>query len=211
MSTVAQLLCFAKAPELGRVKTRLAASIGADDALIIYNELLRRTATVCNEWSGNVHVFRTGTAEAFSRSPLAHFQSSEQYNGNLGERLFHGTQSRLPGGPVVIIGTDCPFINKADITALEDGLIDHDVSIGPANDGGYWGIALKSLAAASICFAADLPWSQEALLDETESRLSHDGLSTYKGAVLDDLDNQDDLQAAQANGFPSLSELQAVT
>ena len=170
MKQTAQLLCFAKAPELGRAKTRLAASIGDDAALAVYQELLRRTAHVCDAWPGAVHVFRTGDSEIFSQSPLGHFPFSEQYNGNLGERLFHGAQLCLKDGPVIIIGTDCPFINIHAINELQAGLEQNDVCIGPANDGGYWGIALKSLASAEVCFASDLPWSQTSLLNETERR-----------------------------------------
>ena len=210
MSAGIQLLCFAKAPELGRVKTRLAVSIGDEAALAVYQELLRRTAAVCDAWPGSVRVFRTGDQETFLASPLGHLPASEQCNGNLGERLLYGAQACLADGPLIIIGTDCPFINTDTLNELATGLAQHDICIGPAQDGGYWGIALSNIAAAEICFASDLPWSQETLLNETEKRLQLAGFTVARCAILDDLDHADDLQAAQAKDFPSISHLQAL-
>lgn len=204
-----QLLCFAKAPEIGRVKTRLAAHIGNEAALHVYQELLRRTVQACHDWAGPVHIFRTGNTACFLNSPLAQFSHSEQYQGNLGERLWHGVQSMVNDGPVICIGTDCPDICLAHLQALAAGLMESDVCIGPANDGGYWGIALQEHLAADICFADDLPWSQTNLLNETKQRLESAGLRVRLSNTLNDLDDETDLQDAQQLGFPSLAQLQA--
>ena len=48
------LTIFAKAPERGKAKTRLAADLGPDKALSIYRELLGITATVAALWPGPV-------------------------------------------------------------------------------------------------------------------------------------------------------------
>lgn len=128
----------------------------------------------------------------------------EQQGRTLGQRLYHAANPLL-GTPeketVALIGCDCPDINISAISTLSAALATNDASFGPTDDGGYWCIALANRQAAHICLAADLPWSQENLLSETQQRLSTAKLSYGLGPRLNDIDTIEDLEAAEKNGF----------
>ena len=208
MSSPCHLLCFAKAPELGRAKTRLAASIGNRDALLVYQELLRRSAQACHDWDGPCSLVYTGNHNLFNQG-FADLPATEQVDGDLGTRLFACADAALQHGSVVLIGTDCPQISAVAIAGVCAGLTDHDVSFGPADDGGYWCIAIKHIEAARISLAPSLPWSQPTLLNATEYALADAGMTSCRKQTLSDLDTLDDLQLAQSEGFPSLDALNA--
>ncbi len=202
----AQLLCFAKAPEHGKVKTRLAQGTSADTAFAIYQELLKRTAAVVDAWSHDKHIFYTGDLAVFKQCPLGIYEHSGQINGGLGERLLAAATARIDKGPMIFIGTDCPEIAVDKIQEIETQLETHDVCIAPSNDGGYWAIGLHNLKQAEICFASDLPWSREELSEKTIKRLDEADISHCLGPQLFDLDDIEDLKLAQSGGFPTFSQ-----
>jgi rSAM/selenodomain-associated transferase 1 len=197
------LAVIARAPETGRVKSRLAATIGSAAALAVYRGLLTHTAALASAWRGPVRVLFTGDEAALAGSPLGSFPRQPQARGGLGERLFAATAALLPGRPagVLFIGTDCPLLTQAHLADLATALPSVRVAIGPARDGGYWGIAVRDLAAAACCFAPDLPWSQPGLLAATRHRLTVAGMSLATTTLLDDLDDVADLRLAEAAGF----------
>ena len=197
------LCIFARAPELGRVKTRLAQRIGDDAALAVYHALLAHTAHIAHTWTGPVHVFGAGDLTMLRSGPLGAFLISEQHGNNLGARLLHGMQTALNDTPAgaLAIGTDCAALLDVHLQRVASLLSFNPVSIGPARDGGYWSIGLSDVDACEICFADDLPWSTQTLLSETRKRLSAAGLNCGQGDLLDDIDTPNDLAQAEAAGF----------
>ena len=192
------LTIFAKAPERGKVKTRLAADIGDDQALDIYESLLAITARVAHQWQGPVLVCATGNEDQFDTCPLAPFPRIAQVDGNLGERLHAGlTAASAAHSAAIAIGTDCPGINCNDLANIADLLADNDVAIGPSEDGGYWCLGVAHQTAIACTCAADLPWSQDHLLATTQRTIALAGLQCALGPQLADLDDHDDLRAAQ--------------
>jgi hypothetical protein len=91
---------------------------------------------------------------------------------------------------VLFLGSDTPELARADVAALLAALAEHDVAIGPAEDGGYWGIALRC---AHPALFTDMPWSTPRVLPETLRRIADLGLSHHLGAVHADCDTPDDL------------------
>ena len=197
------LAVFARAPEIGKVKSRLAAAIGADAALAVYLTLLRHTAKIIRAWNGPVRIVYTGDEAALAASQLGRFPRQSQAAGNLGDRLQAAAADLLPANPngLLIIGTDCPLLTIAHLDEMAATMLGLRVAIGPARDGGYWGIGVRDLAAAACCFAADLPWSQPDLLSATRNRLAVAGLALATTTLLDDLDDLADLHLAEAAGF----------
>ncbi len=191
------LICFAKAPEAGRVKTRLAAGSTDAYALQVYVNLLEHSATLLQKWTGQVSLVWDG--DEMRTSLPGNFARLQQYQGNLGERLLHGCNDASPHEDCIAIGTDCPFITTTILSTLCQQTT--DVVFGRTNDGGYWGILIRQAAARSICFASDLPWSQETLLTETCQRLKNAGFSYALGPELIDIDTMDDLAEAQQYGY----------
>jgi uncharacterized protein len=200
-----QTLCvFARAPVRGQVKTRLSKGLGDDVAMQVYRALLSHTGTVAAKWRGPVRVFVAGDINSLHDSKLGAFTLTSQSEGKtLGARLLAGVTEMLKTSPtgVLAIGTDCPRLQLDHLTTLAAGLQHAPVAIGPARDGGYWGIAVKTLAAAKICFADDLPWSEQTLMVATRKRLSAANIPCGHGELLDDLDTIADLNRAEAAGF----------
>lgn len=207
--TLPTLICMARAPEHGRVKSRLARDLGSDDALLVYLELLRRSASVLRDWPAATRVFYAGNESVLQQSPLGTFDAQPQCGGNLGERLLHAAESCLPQGPVLFIGTDCPFLSVSALQALAGLLDSSDVAIGPSNDGGYWSIGLRDESSAAVCFASEMPWSQAELCEATQTALGTAGRSSVYGPELHDIDTLSDLQAAWEQGFPNMEHLHA--
>jgi len=195
------LAVFARAPVVGAVKTRLAAAIGEAAALTVYRALLARTAQVVRDWPGPVTLFAAGAIPAFADGPCAGLAAVAQVSGGLGARLAAAFTRLLADGPALIIGTDCWALTTHHLHALASAVHQAPAAFGPAEDGGYWGIALADPAMVAVCCADDLPWSQAGLLTETCRRLRAIGVEPAFAPGLPDLDDAAGLAAAEAAGF----------
>ena len=105
------LLCFAKAPIAGEVKTRLAASIGEEQALAIYHDLLQRTATCLEQWPGNKTLVYSGDPSLLNDYFNTDIPRLEQHGRTLGHRLYNAAYPILEKEAVALIGCDCPEIS----------------------------------------------------------------------------------------------------
>jgi glycosyltransferase A (GT-A) superfamily protein (DUF2064 family) len=129
------LYVVAKAPIMGRAKTRLAADIGPVHAKRIYRALMGRVLRQTRDprWETVLAVTpphllgRVPDWEGFAQIP--------QVSGSLTPRL-EALFSRK--GPTLTIGTDCPQVNASDIAAAFCALRSHKYVFGPAEDGGFW-------------------------------------------------------------------------
>lgn len=192
---------FAKAPERGLVKTRLAAAIGADDALRVYRGLLRATAAVVAAWPGPTALLAAGDARLLARC-FDGVPAAPQRGGTLGARLRHGLGPLLRAhGRAIAIGTDCPGCSVERLAALDDLLADHEVAFGPSTDGGYWALGLASRRALEVCCADRLPWSRATLLRASLRACREADIPAALGEPLADVDTVDDLRLAEADGF----------
>jgi len=132
------LVVFLRAPRLGRVKSRLAAGIGALEALRFYREtcehLLRR---MMRDRRWQVHLALTPDRDALGARawPVAAARFG-QGMGDLGRRMERAVR-RLPPGPVVIVGSDIPALGPAHVARAFAALGTHHAVFGPAADGGY--------------------------------------------------------------------------
>jgi len=153
------------------VKTRLAASLGKEEAAAIYRSMGSRVvgALRSGPWRTVVY-FDPPEAEGRMRDWFGArgLEFLAQPSGGLGERLSHGFAWGFTEGTVVCaIGTDAPGITveivESAFTQLEDpeGL---DLILGPANDGGYYLIALRHPAPGLF---RGIPWSTGKVLKAT--------------------------------------------
>jgi rSAM/selenodomain-associated transferase 1 len=188
------LLVFVRAPELGRVKTRLAAELGAPLALAIHRYLGCRTARAVRRLQHHrVIVHYTGNDGAASVGAWLgnDLPMRPQVDGNLGERMTAAIRVALAEGAsrVVIVGTDCPSLDSAAIEAAFRALDSADVVLGPATDGGYY---LIGMSGPHPSLFENVPWSSPETLRVTLERARELGLSV---AMLDerrDVDTADD-------------------
>lgn len=189
---------FVKAPVAGRVKTRLAADIGPLRATALYRRLGRQVvgATAGGDYETAVWYAPRGR-EALIRSWLSGLgvpQFHAQPGGDLGSRLraAFGRHLREGARRVVVIGSDCPGVNRQLIGEAFAALEAHDLVVGPAWDGGYYLIGMKTLHEPLF---RGIRWSSPEVLSETASVARGLGLSCHSLLPLRDVDTMSDAQA----------------
>lgn len=185
------LLIFTRNLIYGKVKTRLAASIGHDYALSVYRLLLEHTAQLTKNIDATRIVYYSDAitgGDAWDNSYL----KSVQQGGDLGERMANAFDDNLKNGTkkVVIIGTDCYELNSGIIADAFSQLYHHDVVIGPALDGGYYLLGMKAFHPELFYNVA---WSTASVLKETLSCCDDLSLTYFRLPVLSDIDEEKDL------------------
>jgi rSAM/selenodomain-associated transferase 1 len=185
-----KLIIMARPPEYGKVKSRLAADIGHDRALVVYQMLLRHTLRKASESAMDVHVF---WSENSSTIPSGDFTSHIQTGDDLGERMANAIQS-FKAKKVLVIGSDCLALNSLHLRDAEAQLDQHDIVFGPAKDGGYYLIGMKQLHPALF---QNISWSTEHVLDQSirAARRAHLSIATIE--PLSDIDDLRDLEREQ--------------
>jgi uncharacterized protein len=201
------LVIIARAPELGRVKSRLAVSIGDAQALVVYRQLLAIVAQVSANWNGPVLLSATGAPRAWENTGLESLPRHNQPDGGLGTRIHAALEKGLHAARTAIaIGTDCPALTCEHLRSVVSLIGDDPVAFGPANDGGYWSVAVNRGDVLPILGDERLPWSQPTLLAASEQALTSAGFSSRRGNTLADLDDLADLSAASNAGHvPALN------
>jgi rSAM/selenodomain-associated transferase 1 len=194
-----ELLVFAKAPRMGFVKTRLAKDLGGEGALQAYRRLLKTVASRIDRIEGGTVCFSPAGSEQELRPYFpAHWSFWEQKGADLGERLRHALAASLGrgAGRIAVIGTDCPYLDSADIEQAWESLEFHDLVLGPANDGGYWLIGLKKLYPELF---TEISWGTERVLDQTVAKASGLDLKVRLLRNLPDVDTVLDWQEFLGN------------
>lgn len=186
-----QLIVFAKAPLPGQVKTRLAATIGPEKTLEVYQLLLQALVRNLGHLPATVAYTPPGSAEAFATMLPAHWILEPQSNGDLGARLQQAFQQAFARGAlrIAIIGSDCPEVTPQDITDAFDALKNHDLVLGPSHDGGYWLIAMKKLIPELL---SGIHWSSSSVLAQTMEHARGIGASVHLLRTLRDVDTEED-------------------
>ncbi|MFM9950842.1 MAG: TIGR04282 family arsenosugar biosynthesis glycosyltransferase [Saprospiraceae bacterium] len=184
------LLLFVRNPEKGKVKTRLAQDLGDDQALAIYLELLDITRTVAMAIPAERLLFYSNFIPENDDWPEAQFQKHLQSNGDLGARMEAAFEQALETHQkAVIIGSDCPELSPEIIEQAFTQLEDCDAVFGPANDGGYYLLGLKTVIPTVF---REMVWSTESVLAETLARLDATGTSYALLPELSDVDHAED-------------------
>ncbi len=182
MPTDLALIVFVKYPEPGKVKTRLAKSLGYERAAELYREFVTLTLQNCERLTQAAH-FATFTPPERKADLLAMFPGEwhwfEQHAApDLGVRIQHAFETVLKLGyrRVLTIGTDSPSLPLAYLEEAAEKLLEYDVVLGPAEDGGYYLIGLK--AARRELFEG-VAWSTEKVLAQTIALAQRLGLSVH--------------------------------
>ncbi|MEM8647481.1 MAG: TIGR04282 family arsenosugar biosynthesis glycosyltransferase [Pseudomonadota bacterium] len=186
------LVVMAKAPEAGRVKTRLAREVGAVEATRVYRTILSGTLRrLAPDPRWRTWVSAAPDRAAYGSIWPASVSVVPQGGGNLGNRM-QCVFDRMPPGPVIIIGSDIPNIRPQDIAEGFKALGHHDAVIGPAPDGGYWMVGQRRRPKVLSMFA-DVRWSGPHAMSDTLANLK--GVKVALAAQKADLDTRDDYLA----------------
>ncbi len=190
-----RLLVFLKAPRPGIAKTRIAATLGDGAALDIHRDLvagtLARVAASPEGYGVELRFAPDDAAPEIAPWLRPGWRMVPQGGGDLGARMSRAFEDAFADGctGVVVVGTDCPDLTAEDLRAAWDGLADHDVVVGPAEDGGYW---LLGTSAPRPGLFAGIAWSSSSVLADTLSIARSEGLSVRMLRRLNDVDTAHD-------------------
>ena len=186
----ARLCIFARTPELGRVKQRLAREIGAEAALAAHETLLRRAVERAAAGANfRSEVWLTNLAASLPDWLESHsLDLHEQKGTDLGQRMLHTFESALAASSAcILIGSDCPDIDAAYVDSAIEALTRADVVFGPAEDGGCGLVGMKRPIPEIF---AESKWGDAKVLERALERAAGAGVSV---ALLDEIYDVDEL------------------
>ncbi len=180
---------FVKTPQVGKVKTRLAKSVGDEAALDIYLQLLRHTASVIHTSGYDAHIYYSDHIPE-REDIFKHIASKATQNGkDLGKRMDNASANLLSTyEKAVIIGSDCGQLTADIIKEAFYALDLVDLVIGPARDGGYYLIGMKQ---PDPTLFNDIEWSTSKVLLKTLERAND---KKYELAILPTLRDVDTIE-----------------
>ncbi|HQU58299.1 MAG TPA: TIGR04282 family arsenosugar biosynthesis glycosyltransferase [Saprospiraceae bacterium] len=177
-------------PELGKVKTRLARTMGNERALRIYRALLAHTRQVTLAVSAQRLLFYSQQVIRQDDWPESSFRKFLQEGPGLGERMQHAFKLALAqADAAIIVGSDIARLSSKIIETAFEQLSTHDFVIGPALDGGYYLLGMKALQPEVF---RDIPWSTSRVFNDTTSIISHLGKTYALTPMLSDIDQAED-------------------
>ena len=141
------LLVFTRNPALGKVKTRLAKTVGDKTALEVYTFLLERTRDIAAKVTADKAVYYSVKIRENDIWDATIFQKHLQVGEDLGIRMLHAFKNGFETGyeKVLIIGSDLYDLTSETIENAFIALENNEVVIGPAEDGGYYLLGMNSL------------------------------------------------------------------
>lgn len=198
MDTFRLLLVFVKNPERGKVKTRLAATLGPDRALGVYKKLLSHTINAASQTNAVREVWYSSFVDENDTIPPDFFDKKLQPQGNLGAKMAYAFREGFENGfsKVVIIGSDCPGISSGLLEEAYRELDKHDLVIGPSKDGGYYLLGMNRYLPELF---ENIEWSTDRVLPVTLKRAKSLSLTVGLLAELNDIDTEEDLQHSSFN------------
>lgn len=189
------LVIFVKNPEINKVKTRLAKSVGGQNALMIYRKLLEHTHKVTSalKTPADKQVWYSSRIDRTDLWETGDYEKHLQQGETLGKRMEKAFEDAFETGyaRVVIIGSDCPGLETTHLEAAFQHLNEQGAVIGPAEDGGYYLLGMTEFLPSVF---RNITWSEPTVLQQTKERLTGEGLSIYELETLNDIDTAEDLK-----------------
>lgn len=186
------LIIFYRNPELGKVKTRLATSIGDGNALAVYMKLVAHTRTITESLLVDKIVCYSNFIDREDNWSNIFFKKQLQIGDDLGNRLHNAFKDAFEAGysSVCVIGTDCLELSNEIIKEAFEQLSNRDAVIGPARDGGYYLLGTRKFIPELF---ENKKWSTSTVLDATIEDLNEMNLTCQLLPTLTDIDTIDDL------------------
>jgi hypothetical protein len=191
------LIIFTRYPEPGKTKTRLIPALGAEGAATLQRQMTEHTLAQVKELQAkrlvSVEVYFVGGNQQLMQSWLGtSVIYRQQGDGDLGRRMAIAFQTALEAGKqrVVVIGTDCPDLKAEVMVKAFHALEQHDLVLGPAQDGGYYLIGLCRLIPELF---TGISWSTAEVLQQTMSIAQRLELAVAYLPMLSDVDRPEDL------------------
>jgi rSAM/selenodomain-associated transferase 1 len=195
-----RICLFARAPVLGRVKTRVAQAIGDERTLALYLDLADRALEEAVATGLPVDLWLAGSAsnryvQAWTDSYGVRVIS--QKGDNLGERMAEAVKACVGAGAgALVVGTDIPDLSHEYLLSAAHMLSSSDLVLGPVEDGGYCLIGMKEVRSELF---DGISWGTSSVFDQTLDRARKCGLEVALLPQMWDLDTADDLARYEAN------------
>lgn len=170
------LIVFTRNPELGKCKTRLAATIGDKSALDVYRFLLDHTVKITSPLSADVYVYYSEKIREIDIWNTSIFRKKQQQGLDLGAKMQHAFTEVFGMGyqKAIIIGSDMYDINTQDLEDAFLTLEHNNFVVGPAQDGGYYLLGMKQLKTSLF---KNKKWGTSTVLSDTLKNLTLEKVS----------------------------------
>jgi uncharacterized protein len=193
-------ILFAKNPEPGKVKTRLAEGIGPDAAARLYRAFLEDILASLIELRQPFTVAYTpaDAGEYFEGSAGGADELFPQKGYDLGERMQNAFLRQFGRGydKVILIGSDIPLLSPEILEEARQALTDHPAVLGPSRDGGYYLVGLRKSVPGLF---AGIEWGSDRVLRDTVSILRRQRCNYRILPELCDIDRSEDLKQLTAD------------
>ena len=197
----AAVAIMAKAPVPGLSKTRLVPALGARGAARVQRKFTLNTLHMARQTAlGNVTLHCAPDVQhRFFRALQRECSTTceAQPQGDLGYRMqcaFAQHFARQPGQSLILIGTDCPVLSPGHVQQVARALLQNDVVLIPAEDGGYVLIGMRCLVAQVF---QDIAWSTPQVMSQTRTQLRRAAVTWRELPTLWDVDEPADWHRLQ--------------
>lgn len=185
-------IVMCKAPEQGKVKTRLAASVGDHVAVRVYTAMLEHIVGQLSTAECKVVMSVDGNTDLL---PPHDFGMYQQRGNSLGDRICNAVVDAGNFDRCIVIGADAPFIDSEVLSNTLALLQSSDVVVGPSLDGGYYLIGFNEFNAEIF---RNISWSSEHVLMQTLERCTEQGLAAVLTPAMIDVDKLGDILMLEA-------------
>lgn len=159
MGVKGRLAVFTRTPVLGAVKRRLALAIGEEAALDCHRKLLDTAVEAVMPFESEIWIAGDSTDLSWTRG----LPVRRQGVGDLGIRML----AAFTDGVKVLVGSDIPAMSTNYIEGAYALLEDHDVVVGPTEDGGY---CLLAMHKPHKSLFNGIAWGSSSVLASTLAR-----------------------------------------
>lgn len=186
------IIIFIKNPEKGKVKTRLAKTIGEDNALSVYQRLLAHTRDITTTLNTDKFLYYSDRINPEDDWDGSFYNKRLQSGSHLGIRMLNAFQEVFNDGykKVLIIGSDCYQLTTETLNNAFTQLESHDTVIGPTHDGGYYLLGMNRLI-EDVFYNKE--WSTASVYRDTLHDINQLKLNNYNLPHLSDIDEEKDL------------------
>ena len=185
------IIVFTRNPELGKCKTRLAKTVGNENALIIYKLLLNHTSEVLEQIPCDKAIYYSVKVRKNDIWNDHNYQKLQQHGDDLGERMYNAFKESFKKGyeKVIIVGSDLYDLKTNHINEAIEKLNNNEIVIGPAEDGGYYLLGMKTLEKNIF---ENKEWGTNTVRKDTLIDLENK--TVFQLEVLNDIDIYDDVK-----------------
>ena len=194
------LIQFARSPVLGAVKSRMMPHLSPEDALALHCELVRwTTRNLVRSRLGPVQLAVAGDSSHALFETCRSLGVSEivsQSGDGLGERMYRALRAGLEHhDAVVLVGSDCPRLDRAYLAGAGRSLKRAEIVLGPADDGGYVLIGARKISPEVF---RNIDWGTASVYRQTVERLDGAGIAWQALPITRDIDRPEDLDYWEA-------------